>query len=86
MPGSWSYESHLTPYDTFIFYNAIGTHEDYFYTPVAVAKQIVNGTNYKFMCIAEPYREGLPPHFAVVSVYKPINGEPYATDIEALTF
>lgn len=54
MLGSWSYQSYLTPYDSFIFYNAIGNHRDYFYTPIAVAKQIVNGTNYRFICIARP--------------------------------
>ena len=51
MPGGWTYQSYLTPYDSFIFYNAIGQHENYFYNPVAVAKQIVNGTNYRFITI-----------------------------------
>lgn len=84
MLGSWSYQSYLTPYDSFVFYNAIGRHEDYFYTPVAVAKQLVNGTNYKFVCIAEPTGDDRLPHFAVVSIYQPIHGEPYATDIKAI--
>lgn len=84
MPGGWSYQSYLTPYDSFIFYNAIGNHEDYFYTPIAVAKQIVNGTNYKFVCIAEPRLETLTPQFALVTIYKPLDGEPYATSISLL--
>lgn len=81
MPGGWSYQRYLTPYDSFVFYNAIGKHEDYFYTPVAVAKQIVSGTNYRFICIAEPRTENLSPHFAIVDVYQPINGDPYLTGI-----
>lgn len=84
MPGSWSYQPYLTPYDSFIFYNAIGKHKDYFYTPVAVAKQIVNGTNYRFICIAEPQQENLSAHFAVADIYKPISGEPYVTNITVL--
>ena len=48
MPGSWQYQPYLTTYDSFIFYNAIGEHPDYFYRPIAVAKQVVNGTNYRF--------------------------------------
>lgn len=84
MPGSWSYQPYLTPYDSFIFYHAIGSHEDYFYTPVAVAKQIVNGTNYRFLCVAQPMHEHLSPHFAVIDIYKPIHGEAYATDITPL--
>lgn len=81
MPGGWSYQAYLTPYDSFVFYNAIGKHDDYFYTPIAVAKQVVDGTNYRFMCIAEPKQAGLTPHFAIVDIYKPISGEPYATRI-----
>ena len=77
-------QSYLTPYDSFIFYNAIGQHENYFYNPVAVAKQIVNGTNYRFITIAEPKREELPTRFAVVDIYKPLNGEAYATKINFL--
>ena len=82
MPGGWTYQSYLTPYDSFIF--AIGQHENYFYNPVAVAKQIVNGTNYRFITIAEPKREELPTRFAVVDIYKPLNGEAYATKINFL--
>lgn len=84
MPGSWTYQPYLTPYDSFIFYNAIGEHEDYFYHPIAVATQIVNGTNYRFMTIAEPKKENLSPHFAIVDVYRPISGTPYATSITPL--
>ena len=84
MPGGWSYQSYLTPYDSFIFFNAIGRHSDFFYTPIAVATQVVNGTNYKFMTIAEPQTEDLNPQFAVVDIYQPLNGEPYVTRITML--
>lgn len=81
MPGGWTYQPYLTPYDSFIFYNAIGMHSDYFYNPIAVATQTVNGTNYKFMCIAKPLSRDLNPHYAVVDIYKPINEAPYTTNI-----
>ena len=84
MPGSWTYQPYLTPYDSFVFYNAIGKHENYFYRPLAVAKQIVNGTNYRFITIAEPKREEFPPNFAIVDIYQPLNGAPYATKITFL--
>lgn len=84
MTGGWSYQSYITPYESFIFYNAIGKQNDYFYTPVAVAKQVVNGTNYKFMCVAKPLRKNLAPHFAIVNIYKPINSDPYVTSIEPI--
>ena len=81
MPGSWQYQPYLTTYDSFIFYNAIGKHPDYFYRPIAVAKQVVNGTNYRFMTIAEPEQPDLTPHFAIVEIYQPLNGKAYATSI-----
>lgn len=84
MPGSWTYQPYLTPYDSFIFYNAIGEQSDYFYRPIAVAKQIVNGTNYKFITIAEPKTDNLPAHFAVVDIYKPLSGSAYVTSISQL--
>lgn len=84
MPGSWTYQSYLTPYDSFVFYNAIGSHSNYFYRPVAVAKQIVNGTNYRFITIAEPKVKNLSAHFAVVDIYQPPGGTGYVTGITPL--
>lgn len=84
MPGGWTYQSYLTPYDSFVFYNAIGKHQDYFYQPIAVAKQIVNGTNYRFIAIAKPRWQDLSPHFAVVDIHQPLDGEAYATKITLL--
>ena len=81
MPGSWQYQPYLTTYDSFIFYNAIGEHPDYFYRPIAVAKQVVNGTNYRFMTIAEPAQSALPPHFAIVEIYQPLEGRAHAAKI-----
>ena len=81
MPGAWEFQPYLNNYDSFIFYNAIGQHEDYFYHPIAVAKQVVNGINYRFMTIAEPKRPDLTPHFAVVDIFQPPGGAAYATGI-----
>ena len=43
MPGSWEYQPSLTTYDAFVFYNAIGQHEDYFYLSLI---HISSGGNY----------------------------------------
>lgn len=45
MLGGWTYSKDISPYDAHVFYSSIGTHDDYFYIPVALAKQLVNGTN-----------------------------------------
>lgn len=84
MPGSWTYQPYLTPYDSFVFYNAVGNQSDYFYRPIAVAKQIVNGTNYRFITIAEPKAENLSAHFAMVEIYQPLNGAAYVTSISPI--
>lgn len=84
MPGGWTYQPYLTPYDSFIFYNAIGEHADYFYRPVAVAKQVVNGVNYRFITIAEPKNHTATAHFAIVDIYQPVGGTGYVTNITAL--
>lgn len=84
MPGGWEYQPYITTYDSFIFDRAMGTSDDYTYYPIAVAKQIVNGTNYKFMTIAEPKNPNLPPHFAMVEIYQPLNGKAYTTNITPL--
>lgn len=84
MPGGWNYQSYLTPYDSFIFYSTIGESSDYFYLPIAVAKQVVNGTNYRFMTIAEPISDHLIPHFAIVDIYQPIHEKAYVTNITQL--
>lgn len=44
MLGGWTYSKEISPYDAHIFYSSIGTLDDYFYIPVAVATQLVNGT------------------------------------------
>lgn len=84
MLGGWTYSKEISPYDAHIFYSSIGTHDDYFYIPVAVATQLVNGTNYKFIAIAEPKKENEVPFFAVVEIYKPIHDAPYITSIYAI--
>lgn len=81
MPGSWEFQSCLTPYDSFIFYYSIGEHQSYFYHPIAVAKQIVNGTNYRFMTIAEPKVPEAMAHYAIVTIYQPPGGRAYVKEI-----
>lgn len=74
MPGEWNYQPYITNYENILFYRTIGDQPNYYFTPIAVAKQIVNGTNYKFMCIATPKLQNGQPHFAIVEIYKPIKG------------
>ncbi|MBT9776560.1 hypothetical protein GPL15_08590 [Clostridium sp. MCC353] len=74
MPGSWSYQPYLQPYDYYIFYSAIGQQDYYSYLPIAAASQVVNGMNYKFIAIAEPITADGSPHFAVIETSQSSDG------------
>ncbi len=81
MPGSWTYSADISPYEYSVFYTAVSGLQEYFYIPVAVATQVVNGTNYRYVAIAEPLGSGLSPHFVIVSIFQPIAGMPYVKEI-----
>jgi hypothetical protein len=53
------------------------------YTPQEVSTQLVNGTNYRFRCIAS-----MPPSQvvweAIVEIYAPIKGEPHVVSIHRI--
>lgn len=42
MTGAWDYQSDITPREYAVFYNAVSSLQEYFYIPVAVAKQVVS--------------------------------------------
>ncbi|SHO54025.1 hypothetical protein [Anaerocolumna xylanovorans] len=84
MPGGWNYQAYLTPYDTYLFYHTMDINEDYFYIPLAVATQVVNGTNYRFITIAEPKDTTHTPYYALVEIYKPLEGDAQITNITAI--
>lgn len=84
MPGGWTYQAYLTPYDTYLFYHTMDSGDDYFYIPLAVATQVVNGTNYRFITIAEPKVANGTPYFALIEIYKPPTGDAQVTSITAV--
>lgn len=58
------------------------------YKPLKVSKQIVAGTNYIFMCEAEPVIKEPAKHYALVKIFAPLpgQGEPQITDIHREDF
>lgn len=56
------------------------------YSPVAVASQVVNGTNYAYFCNASPAMPNSPTYPAMVSIYKPLDGSACLTHIERLPY
>lgn len=57
----------------------VGVH----YNPQSVSTQLVNGTNYRYKCLAS-----MPPSEvvweAIVEIYAPINGQPHVVGIQRL--
>lgn len=51
------------------------------YKPLAVATQIVAGTNYCFLCEATVVYPGATPYAAKVYIYQPLQGNPHITQI-----
>jgi hypothetical protein len=54
------------------------------YTALAVATQVVNGTNYCFLCEGQLVIPEQPQFAALVYVYKPLKGEPHITGIKRI--
>jgi len=51
------------------------------YSPVAVATQVVNGSNYRFFCNTKAVYPNAINDAAMVFVYKPSEGNPYIISI-----
>ena len=81
--GEWTKYHALTPEDQQVWDEAMKGFVGVKYTPETVATQLVNGTNYRFRCIAS-----MPPAEvvweAIVDIYQPINGVPYITGIQRI--
>ena len=52
------------------------------YEPLAVASQLVSGTNYRFFCNAKVVYPGAPNQAALVQIYQPAQGQAHITSIK----
>lgn len=75
MCGGWSEYEPLTEDDKKVF-NACMTLLGVKYIPLLVAKQVVNGYNYRFFCTTETVTQKPQWGFAKVNIYAPIVGDP----------
>lgn len=54
------------------------------YTPVAVSQQVVAGMNYHFFCNTESVTRFPVIGAAIVSIYKPLEGDAHITNIKEI--
>lgn len=84
IPGGWTVHDTISAEDLEMFNNIVKGLVGVKYEPIKVATQLVNGTNYCFICksvlISQDLREGI----AKVSIYKPLQGEAVLTGIESI--
>ncbi|ADQ80267.1 hypothetical protein Palpr_2131 [Paludibacter propionicigenes WB4] len=73
--GAWTaYSTSISAEAMAAFKEALKGHVGVNYTPLAVASQMVSGTNYRFLCDAQVVYPDAPHYGALVPVYKPLNG------------
>lgn len=79
--GGWSPYEKLTAKEKAIFQEATRGLLGVQYTPELVSKQVVNGTNYRFKCIASPVTPKPLRYHVIIQIYAPLKGEPFITHI-----
>ena len=82
LPGGWTpFNTDITVKEKEIFKTAFKGFVGVDYKPLAVATQVVAGTNYRFFCNSK----GVYPHAAnetaMVQVYEPLDGSAHITSI-----
>lgn len=85
--GAYSRMRALTAEDKAVFDEAVGAIIGVSYKPDSVATQLVNGTNYRFLCNAEIMTNPRRKFTAEVTVYRPLpnsGGRPIVTSIRQI--
>jgi hypothetical protein len=85
IPGGWSAWSFTpTKEATQIFDETLGKLLGVKYKLVAFATQLVNGTNYAFLCEAEMVTLSGSEYIVLATVHQPIKGKPYIMEINTV--
>jgi len=82
LTGGWSaYHTNLSVEELDVFKKALNGLVGVSYTPLAVAHQVVSGTNYSFFCNAKGVYPDALNEAAVIHIYKPLSGDAHITTI-----
>lgn len=81
--GGWSAWSFAPSKEAInVFEESLGKTIGVKYKLVACASQLVNGTNYAFLCEAETATMPVSDYVVIAHVYQPLKGQPHITDIK----
>lgn len=82
IPGGWTdFNFTISPDAHKVFETALHGFVGVRYKPLAVATQVVAGTNYCFLCEANVVYPGATPYAAKVYIYQPLHGHAHITQI-----
>ncbi len=85
MAGGWSAWSFSPSKEAkAVFEASLGKLLGVKYTLVASASQVVNGTNYAFLCEADSVTLAANDYIVVAHVYQPIKGTPHISNIKTV--
>lgn len=84
IPGGWTIHDSITAEDMSVFDAAMKGIVGVDYEPIAVATQVVNGTNYCFICKTKVVVPVATAGMAKVIIYKPLQGDPIIISIEKI--
>ena len=84
MLGGYTVHDTITAEDMDLFNNVMNGLDGVKYEPVIVATQIVNGTNYCFICKSTTITQTLPEGISKVIIYKPLSKDPILSSIEKI--
>lgn len=82
MMGGWSEYKPLTEEAKKVFEDVLNNFVGVDYSPLLVATQVVAGENMNFFCNAKAVYPSAPNKGAIVSIYKPLDGEAHITEIK----
>ena len=83
--GGWSiFRTDITEEEKGIFEAVTKNLEGVKYDPIAIATQVVNGTNYKFFCNAQIVYPNAPNQAAMITIYQPLKGPTHITSVKML--
>lgn len=84
--GGWTtFSSDISQEALGVFEAALKGRVGVSYSPVAVATQIVSGTNYSFFCNTKMVVLDAANEAAVINIYQPLQGEPEITEIKTVS-
>lgn len=82
--GGWRVHDNITEEDINILKTALNGLIGVDYKPEMLATQVVNGTNYCFICKSICLIPNSPEGISKIMIYKPLKGDPVVTGIGSI--